>query len=190
MAGQHFDFSAWYSQYLEDLKAKAKQELQKALANTMRDYFALAEDRVKTIFNETVQDFYGSYTPMYYDRNESLYDILETSADDTSLSIGFDPGKMTSFRSGYSGEDGLYDQVFRRGWHGGAGSGEGHPAPGKPYWRTPIPQFYNWGDEAPVAAVSPLEDFKRRLADYEDSQMQSDFNKIWAIHYNNINLEM
>lgn len=189
MPRQNVDFAAYYNNYLASLKVKVKDAVNRALRDTWADFFVVVEDKIQTMFNSVIQDFYASYSPDYYNRNESLYDILQTSVDADSLSIWFDPGRMSSFRSGYTGEDGLYDQVFRHGWHGGAGSGDGHPAHGRPYWRTPIPYYNRWGREASMSMVAPLEDMKRRVADYEQYGMQADFDRVWAIHAGNITID-
>ena len=185
----NFDFQEYYTRYLENLKSKVKIAVQQALHATWADFFVVVDKRVHDIFNAVIQDFYSDYSPGYYDRHESLYEILQTEVSEDSLSIWFDPSKMTPFRSGYDGEDGLYDQVFRHGWHGGAASGEKHPATGTPYWRTPIPYYSHWGRRAAVSSVPPLEDMQRRVEDYEKYEMQADFDRAWAAHAKNIKID-
>lgn len=176
------DIATGLNDYIDRIKTRVQEVVEQVVRETAEEFFVLVEDRIRTMFNSVVQDFYASYTPDYYDRNESLYNILQTSIKAESLKIWFDPEQMTPFRSGYSGEDGLYDQVFRHGWHGGAGSGEGHPDPGKPYWRAPVPYYNRWGHEASMSSVSPLEDMKRRVDDYKQYGMKEDFYRLWRIH--------
>lgn len=189
MPNNNVDFQEYYTRYLESLKSKVKVAVRQALHDTWSDFFVVVDERVHEIFNSVIQDFYSSYTPEHYDRNESLYEILQTEVADDSLSISFEPSKMTPFRSGYDGEDGLYDQVFRHGWHGGAASGEGHPSSGTPYWRTPVPYYNRWGHEAAIASTSPLDDMRRRVADYEKNEMQADFDRIWSVYAKNIKID-
>lgn len=183
------EVDSYFNNYIKGIKERVVTEVRKAAKNAYEDFFIILEDKIRTTFNLVIQDFYGSYTPRFYSRNESLYDVLQTQINSDSLRIWFDPGQMTPFRSGYVGEDGLYDQVFRKGWHGGAGSGDEHPSPGKPYWRTPIPYYSRWGMEASVSDNPPLEDMKRRVEDYTNNKMQSDFNEIYSRHLNNIKIE-
>ena len=183
------EVETYYQNFLKSITKKVEVELKKALHETWADFFVVLDERVHTIFNSAIQDFYSDYSPEYYTRDESLYDILQTRIDSDSLSVWFDPDKMTAFRSGYSGEDGLYDQVFRHGWHGGAASGADHPSAGVPYWRAPVPYYSRWGHEASMSVTSPLEDIKRRIADYEKSEMQADFNRIWNAHVSEIKID-
>ena len=171
---------------IEKSRPQIEATVNKIQKETWSDFICVVEEKVRTIFNSVIQDFYSSYTPEYYDRRESMYNILQTEISENSLSISFDPSKMTSFRSGYDGEDGLYDQVFRHGWHGGAPSGDGHPSSGSPYWRAPVPYYNQWGREASIASVSPLDDFRRRISDYQKYQMHDDFNKLWSLHTRNL----
>lgn len=180
------EINAW----LEEINRRVKSTIQQAVEAARKEFLFSLEDKVQTIFNSVVQDYYASYTPTFYDRNESLYNLLQTSVKGDSLRIWFDPGAITPFRSGYTGEDGLYDQVFRHGWHGGAGSGEGHPAPGRPYWRTPVPYYSHWGREADIAAISPLEDMQRRISDYEKYGIEEDLRRIVLAHLGDIRIDM
>lgn len=189
VATNNVDFQEYYTRYLESLTSKVKVAVKQALRYTWADFFAVVDEKIHSMFDEVVQGFYSDYTPGFYDRNESLYEILQTELSEDSLSIQFDPSKMTPFRNGYDGEDGLYDQVFRRGWHGGAASGEGHPSPGTPYWRTPVPYYNRWGHEAAFASLSPLDELKRRVTDYENYEMQADFNRIWSVYASNIKID-
>ena len=43
--------------------------------------------------------------------------------------------------------------VFFEGWHGGADKGEGHPAPGSLYWRSPFKEYTHWGAMAASSAA-------------------------------------
>ena len=112
---------------------------------------------------------------------------------------------MTTFRNGYAGEDGLYDQVFRKGWHGGAASGDytfrgysfnksgwvvthtPHPDTGTPYWRTPIPYYSQWGRKAEISDPSPLQDIKNKVAEYSVTSQQI-FNELLKQQFSNIRL--
>lgn len=126
----------------------------------------------KGIADREIAVFYADYSPRRYRRRYSLYDIPDIrTVGDLKIVVDFDP-EGTSFRDGYDGEDGLYDQVFRKGWHGGADSGPGHPSPGTPYWRAGR-NFSRWGEPAAIAGTSPLEGIDDALTDYERTQLPS-----------------
>lgn len=180
------DYNSWYKNYIAQLTEKVRASVKIAYTLTCKEWFAKVEERVKKMFTDTIDEFYSSYTPDYYDRVESLYNILETTTISNGLSISFNPDNMTSFRNGYSGGDGLYDQVFRKGWHGGAGQGKDHPDPGTPYWRTPVGVYKYWGRPADVANIPPLDAIKKRVYEYNAHQKQADWDKIWMTHIQDI----
>lgn len=110
--------------FQENTEKRIERAVHRVMPVVKREFAELFKLRVKQIFDESIYDFYSEYSPRYYHRNESLYNLLEMESDENMISAWFEPSKMTPFRSGYNGEDGLYDQVFRKGWHGGAGSGD------------------------------------------------------------------
>lgn len=190
MASTNTDYSKYYASYIEKLKQKAAKQVRAAQDATWAEFFDRAEVDIRDMFNDVVKEFYLDYEPLYYDRRESLYDLLYFRSKKTGtgryLEFGFDPSNMTHFRSGYGGEDGLYDQVFRKGWHGGADkggedSGKPHPDPGTPYWRKPQKgeRYTWWGRAARIADVSPLDNMKRRMEDYNDYYVQGIYTEIW-----------
>ena len=86
--------------------------------------------------------------------------------------MNFKPEKFPS-RTGYTGtgKDGLYQTVFKEGYHGGASHN------GKMLYRTPYPYYTYWGSAAEQASISPLEDFRQRWYHYEDTEFEADLNK-------------
>lgn len=177
------DFDAWYQDYIEQVRQKVMAAVQKEIDQSVKDWVLKAEDRIQKMFVDTVENFYNDYTPDYYDRRESMYNLLETVTTSDGLIIRFNPEAM-SFRNGYAGRDGLYGQVFVKGWHGGAASGEDHPEPGVPYWRDGRDRFRSWGLPAEIARISPLDEMKQRVKEYEKGQAQDDFEKILYAHLN------
>ena len=190
----------FYADYMNKLKQKAVEAVRKAVAVTWQEFFVSVEVNMREIFNDVIQHFYDDYEPLHYIRDNSLYELLQTrlSPEGDSIAIWFEPSAMTSFRSGYVGEDGLYDQVFRHGWHGGADHIASykeakygvHPNPGVPYWRTPIPYYTHWGDPAKVASMAPLQEFRMRIAEYQRYAMISEFNRIWERNKQNIKIDI
>lgn len=182
------DAQKMWDEWIQELTLEIKKQYRIALRLALSDFFVIYKKDAEKIFNDVIRDFYNSYSPVDggYHRNESLYNILNTqlivdSSFDgagmySDLEADFDPKKVTPYRNGYNLEGGLYDRVFRKGWHGGAGSGPGHPKRKHPYWRTPLNVWSNWGREAEVSAISPFRDFKNRVVEYEKNEGQGKLN--------------
>lgn len=199
------DYTSYYEKMIQKLKKKAEESIQRIMPAVWADYFRFAEQRIKVMFKDVVKDFYADYTPILYDRNYGLFDLLETEATPEQLSIHTNPLNMTGYRNGYHGDSGLYDLVFRHGWHGGADHGdytrsyspdsaEGftvistpHPNPGTPYWREPVPFYTRWGVQA-VSSEPPIEAFRAKLNEYNNGINNEDYMRAWNIHSNKIQI--
>lgn len=176
MAASEAEVRKFYDDWINKLQKKAADAVGAAIKEAYARYFILAEEKIKTIFYTAVDHFYSSqFQPNLYERRFSMKDVLNTKTTKDSLSVSFDPSRMT-YRSGYGGEDGLYDLVFREGWHGGAKSGAGHPDVGTPRWRYPPPYYTFWDGQAEREEISPLQEIRRSWVDYEEHQMQGDFS--------------
>ena len=205
MSSKHNDF---YKSYISKLQTKTKEAVQDAQKKAFSEYFEVADKKIREIYKSVITDFYKDYTPRFYDRRDggSLYQLIQTKCGDDYLQIGFNPSRI-SYRNGYASEDGLYETVFRQGWHGGAmvqGSmlyPIGKYENGKPrvYDGTYKDGVYKpYDDEdykyswtiANKAAISPLEDFKKKLNAYQESEYQQDYEKIWNKHKSNIKIDM
>ena len=122
--------------------------------------------------------------------------MIQTKKASDYLSIWFEPS-LISYRNGYAGENGLYDQVFRQGWHGGANiNGEmlvPWAAPPIVYdgdktpWSSPIKHSWKQAEKAPI---SPLQDFKRRINQYQKTEYQKDYENIWNKYKSNIKIDI
>ena len=136
--------------------------------------------------------------------------MLETKCNKNELSISFNPSKI-SYRNGYaesSSSDGvpggLYDLVFRQGWHGGAmidgkmrypvgiyDNGLYKPYDGldnKPYETYDDIVKFRWGKAHQTRA--PLEDFRSRINEYQKTEYQQDYEEIWNKYKSNIKIDM
>lgn len=188
MAASESELSKFYNDWMDKLQKKAEEAVGEAIKNAYARYFILAEEKIKSIFHTAVDHFYSSqFEPNRYQRRFSMKEILNTRVSKDSLAVSFDPSKMT-YRSGYDGEDGLYDLVFREGWHGGAKKGPEHPEEGVPHWRYPDPLYKYWGREAEREDVSPLQEIRRSWSDYEENEMQKDFNAIFNEELENMSI--
>lgn len=194
------DYNSYYKEMMNNLKKKANEATKKALDDSYTDYFKILKVKLQEMYKSIIDDFYADYKPKtfeykddngntvtyHYERRGSLYNLLQTETFRAKngkmvLKYGFDPSQIVS-RTGYNEEDGLYDTVFRHGWHGGARHNDSF------YWRTPVPTFKFWGTEAKQANISPLDAFNNKVDQYYESKYQTDFNKIWEYHKNKIKI--
>lgn len=195
-----YNYEAGYSKIVDRNRERAQNAIAKIMPDVYRDWLTLIEQNVRRIFNEAVDAFYSDYTPNVYDRSNSLYNLLQMKRGEDYIDMWFDTSKMTSFRNGYNGEDGLFDQVFVKGWHGGADHGDystfvrfnddmsyeqtvftPHPNPGTPFWREPVPYYTRWGEPARVAPISPQKNYEEKLSEYQTSQsgIYADYHRAW-----------
>lgn len=192
---------------MSKLQTKAKEAVKDAQKKAFSEYFEIADKKIREIYKSVITDFYRDYTPpRFYDRRGSLYNLIQTQHGDDYLQVGFNPSKI-SYRNGYAGEDGLYETVFRQGWHGGAmvhGSmlyPIGKYEDGKPraydgtykdgVYKPYEDEYYKYSwTVANKAAISPLDDFKKRLDAYQESEYQQDYEEIWNKYKSNIKIDM
>lgn len=196
--------SSFYQSYIKELQEKAKEAVKEAQEKSFSEYFDVAEKKIRTIYKDTITDFYNSYPNPFYDRRGSLYDLIQTKKATDYLSIWFEPS-LISYRNGYAGENGLYDQVFRQGWHGGANVK--HRGRMLVPWSYPTLEYNRetspwepeiWNSEsilsgwklAEKAPISPLQDFKRRIDQYQKTEYQKDYEIIWNKYKSNIKIDI
>lgn len=183
--------------YMREVEKEFNLAVDRAKVTTEKEFSDYRIGRIEKLYKEAIDRFYADYTPVEsgYHRQGHLYNLLEIGRDSAGVFsyIDFDPGEMTPYRSGYrdmSGEgDGLYDKVFKHGWHGGAdkqsiekdaAGKDPHPDPGTPYWRAG-PYFSVWGGPAAIADTPPYYDFKKTFeeADAPGGEHHEVLNKIF-----------
>lgn len=174
---------------MDDILSAYRRAEETAFKQAISDFFYQEfKPKAESLFITIIDAFYDEYSPEMYVREGytlsktgGLYDILKISIEpDGSLSMYFDETALR-FRSGYAGEDGLYDQVFRKGWHGGADKGDWteyekngetyktyipHPSTGTPYWRSAGKRFMDWSRPAQISSTPPLIAFQVLMQDY------------------------
>lgn len=170
---------------LREIEERYEKEEAKAYDEAALIFFKEVESRYKQMFMRSVRAFYSGYTPVHYERNESLYNLLATEVYDdenyTYLRRDYLFDEMTTYRSGSSGTYGetetLFQTVFEEGWHGGAMHGPGHPEPyNAAYWRQPYMKYTRWSlTPAEREDVSPLDDFNNRIKRLEASSWYDDY---------------
>lgn len=168
----------------------ATKEVEAANKKVRIEFGIYQTTQIAKIFKQAIDEFYGDYTPLMYDRHESLYQILDIPVDEYGM---FDPHEP-DFRDMYDESDmthdrrgkSLFETVFVKGYHGGAMSISAnktdtwgsHPHPGVPYYRTrglvSYPdgnsawhRFGAWGEKA-AHSHSPFFTISERIAIADD----------------------
>jgi len=100
----------------------------------------------KRMIKNSIRRFYGAYRPQEYRRRYSLYQMIKPVISDTGFKIQMS-GELANIQHRVDNNY-IYVNSYQHGYHGGAISGEGHPDPGTPYWRTPEPDYPHWGGPA------------------------------------------
>ena len=169
----------WLTDYIEDIMSDNKKRFEEAVKKTKREFFPLEVKKVEELYRQVADDFYSDYSERkFYKPRGSLKNLFNIKTDYENLYMDFDPTKIPS-RTGYVGEDGLYNTVFREGWHGGANH------EGKMLYRKPVPYYRYWGREAVRTSISPLDDFDKRWDKYQETEFVDDLNRIFDKHFKN-----
>lgn len=152
-------FNHYTDEWIQSIKRAVEQAAYDGVKKSLPDIKA----GIKTSFRSAMKEFYDDYSPNTYDRSYTLYNVLKIDDGDTDsgFHFWFDPEEIP-FRDGSIG---LYEQVFEKGWHGGADhiSSEKeamwgvHPAPETPYTRAPLNYWKRWFDKAEIADPPPEE---------------------------------
>ena len=204
--GNGFNTAA-YDRWVNRVNRKMNEAANKVLDQAFPEFLKKVEDNVRKIFDDAITAFYHDYLPNVYDRQYDMYKLLVVDdSDQDKIAFEFRPEEL-EFNNRYNGEDGLYDQVFRKGWHGGADKGDytsvyrsfssdsgdmvvstPHPNPGVPYWRVPVPYYTYWGRPAEIMSPSPLELIQKNIKQYESTQIMHDFKECWDRHFHNMKI--
>lgn len=131
-----YDYEVAYSAYIEKLKQRVQDALDKAFKDAYADFFKLIDSRIQEIYQNAADKFYQAYDPIFYkdERRGSLKKMLVTEVGYDYFSGEFKDDGILNRKGGS-----LYDQVFKQGYHGGASTGPRHPQEGTPWYRTPHP---------------------------------------------------
>lgn len=171
--------------YLNNLKRMITEITSKVIRDVGVQIIDELLSETKEAFDETIREFYSDYPDAElhgYRRKHELYNliILEKSINPATgfprYHIEFDETKL-HYRNGYNGEDGLYNTVFRMGYHGGSIShNPGFPGNGdKPYYKkykanknadddAPDANWSGWSFPARKMDKAPLDTIKEKYA--------------------------
>lgn len=137
-----------------------KENVNRKAAQASKDAVPIIKEKLTKIRNDAADNFYSDYTPYFYSRNKSLKHVPVMTSDNE----GWIQYEASMF--GRSANDYVLFNTLA-GFHGGARSGEGHPNPGVPYWRTPVPHFTAWGDPA-ESSDPPLQEVNDNIDKAQD----------------------
>lgn len=182
------DIIAYVTERFGDYMAKKVRDLNSAAIEAQTEYFKIVEQKIRDIVKSAVDDFYSSYTPERYPRKNRLYNILRIDSGTQDglryLAYDFDPSVLPYRDGSGGGKYDLYTTVFRRGFHGGAASGPGHPEPGFPYWRAGwtdregVIHYTNWFDQA-AQSTAPLDTFREEFRTWQQTEGAAILNKLY-----------
>lgn len=118
--------------------------------------------------------FYKDYYPLYYERHNyaikyMMYPYIQNY--EFCFELGVDTPIYRAWHKRTT-EEYLYMNSFIGGYHGGYTHGSGHPKPGVPFWRTPVPSFERWGRPAKRMDTPPYEMLMRLWEEFLNSEGQ------------------
>lgn len=167
-------------------KKRTKAEKIRVLARDWENMAYKTVDKAVKDLNKIgrlqVWKWYKSYSPKIYHRKRTLYFGFKVTGGNGELEIYFGSDMMyhVHFVDKYDPTY-IFENSFMGGFHGGAISGENHPNPGIPYWRTPPPDYPYWSvpakhDESPYLRINAAFDeyeakISKRLADKFDKKI-------------------
>lgn len=159
-----------------DNTKKIKKDVAKEMANQVY------ED-LDSIFTACIDKFYADYDPMFYRREGSLYQTYQLTNRNGVISHSFGPQYMPQAyeHSHRVSNQYIYDQMFLKGYHGGAHTiapdkaeewGE-HPKDGTPWYRTPHPSrgvknpYSRWSNRSgAIQSTPPADNIREQLKQY------------------------
>lgn len=149
------------------------QKAKKSFEEMNKKYPKKYAEELYLVGDNIITEWYSQYDPIFYERSGSLYNAFKVNLNGVNYSVEFD----SSF---IDGNELIFQNSFIEGYHGGAKSGENHPSPGIPYWRTPIPQFTEWGRPA-KRSFSPyirmIQEMNKKIKEI-DKEKQEEYDKI------------
>jgi hypothetical protein len=174
---------------LSDAVSRARDNNRKAAVRALNATMIDMTEKFKPEFRKKIDEFYDSYSPLYYDRRGQMGNILqiekaESGEDFIHIVIDYDADYIQT----RTGGDALLDSVFGEGYHGGAYGTDRHGSTvstrhyRKPYLpNDPKKSWRFWSYEA-VRTESPYENWLKWLHEYASG---GELQKVFDTHYQN-----
>lgn len=199
--GVSFDYTLNIDGFFQKVLAKAQSKINAAVDEALTELFQSLKSDLLDIYQEVIADYYSDYSPSFYGRKGSLYNLIEFSESPDEIRWDFDPSAATSMRSGGT----VYDLAFLHGYHGGAtGTDKRGESRGFMSYRTPFPgnfiktsgdSNYNekvfmngytrWG-RAAAKSESPYEQWETKRREFISAEARSRFVELLQKHISNI----
>ena len=146
-------YNAIVDELLNGLKSSEKEIAKELSALKTKKIY---ED-AKRAYSQIINNWYASYSPLYYSRQYSLKNAGEISLQGTSVRIHMSSDPMGGH---HLDNDGLYELTMRQGYHGGS------------MYRGPL---YIWSHPTrkAVQTFSPVEAMKSWLAGYSNKSVDN-----------------
>ena len=170
------------SNYEKEIIKNVKEKVESITPVVENKILDLVENKLTDFYKISVMEFYNDYSPIYYERRYSLYNLFRIKRVGNTLRYWFEPSEISS-RTGYADEDGLYTTIFKDGWHGGAMHN------GVMRYRTGT-NFSEWGKPAVRSQSSPYDMFIALKEDYENRGFRKDYKNIWVSSLNDIGINV
>ena len=170
------------------LKVNHKDEMLKLKKELLNDFVPWMTEKLDILFTDykveledqwrkiADAEFYNQYSPNRYKRTYDLYNVIHIDEDTLDITIDL---KYMENEHRVSNEY-IFNQMYNKGWHGGAISGEGHPDSGTPYWRKPYPYYRYWYKPA-VKKGGSIQNMLNKMTPFIkkfDRKQQQVFNEI------------
>ena len=106
--------------YFKKVIERSQKKINKAVEDAIIELFDELKVSLQDIYKTTIDEFYESYPTngsLRYDRNYSLYDLIEFTSGKDELGWDFNEAEATSLERSYGT---VFNLAFIEGWHGGA----------------------------------------------------------------------
>lgn len=111
-----------------------------------KKYPTMYKEELERIGEHIITEWYSDYDPILYDRYGGLYKAFVVRLQGTKYSVHFGASLMNDVY--HQSTNWIFKNSFIEGWHGGSRHN------GIPYWRTPHPEYTDWGRPA-IRSFSP-----------------------------------
>ena len=130
-----------------DLINNFEEQLRKAINNAQEEIDVQFSKDIEQMIKFAAKEFYDDYHPSSYKRKGSMDEFYNVVVTDSASWVEL--GEEFSDTGHSVNNEYIFETMFIEGWHGGADSGEFHPDPGTPWYRTYNKHSgWNWLREA------------------------------------------
>lgn len=163
-------------QFISDLKEVRDDAASGKISMDIGEILAenVYED-VNEIFETCIDKYYSSYSPYFYKRTFALEKTYRIERNGCIVKWIVGPNLMPATHR--ASNEYIYEYMFEKGYHGGAVSGENHPSPGTPWYRTPpplpgisVPPYSQWSEYNAKKTMPPADRISMQLQGYQNSK--------------------